>query len=151
MALINCLECGKQVSDKAKKCPQCGCPIRETVDDGQVPNSTIQIGLGYPKASLGKRFVASFLDGLIVVALFIPAMLYFVNVLHGSFYDISYFATHLARLFGSGEMFFFVILCLLPFEYALTKDRYYFSIIKMILEITGNRSKFTVTNYPIRA
>jgi uncharacterized membrane protein YvbJ len=27
MALIICPECGKQVSDKAEKCPQCGCPI----------------------------------------------------------------------------------------------------------------------------
>ena len=27
MALINCSECGHQVSDKAKTCPNCGCPI----------------------------------------------------------------------------------------------------------------------------
>ena len=27
MALINCHECGKQVSDKANACPNCGCPI----------------------------------------------------------------------------------------------------------------------------
>ncbi len=27
MALINCSECGHQVSDKAKTCPSCGCPI----------------------------------------------------------------------------------------------------------------------------
>lgn len=26
MALINCPECGKEVSDKAKLCPNCGCP-----------------------------------------------------------------------------------------------------------------------------
>ncbi|MDE6636255.1 MAG: zinc-ribbon domain-containing protein [Lachnospiraceae bacterium] len=26
-ALINCPECGKQVSDKASSCPNCGCPI----------------------------------------------------------------------------------------------------------------------------
>lgn len=25
--LINCPECGKQVSDKASNCPECGCPI----------------------------------------------------------------------------------------------------------------------------
>lgn len=25
MALIKCSECGKQISDKAKKCPNCGC------------------------------------------------------------------------------------------------------------------------------
>lgn len=27
MALINCPECGKEISDKAASCPNCGCPI----------------------------------------------------------------------------------------------------------------------------
>lgn len=27
MALINCPECGKEISDKASACPHCGCPI----------------------------------------------------------------------------------------------------------------------------
>lgn len=27
MALINCPECGKEISDKAVACPHCGCPI----------------------------------------------------------------------------------------------------------------------------
>ena len=27
MALINCPECGKEISEKAKSCPNCGCPI----------------------------------------------------------------------------------------------------------------------------
>lgn len=31
MALINCKECNKQVSDKAVSCPNCGCPISSTV------------------------------------------------------------------------------------------------------------------------
>lgn len=26
MALIKCLECGKEISDKANSCPFCGCP-----------------------------------------------------------------------------------------------------------------------------
>lgn len=30
MALINCPECGKQVSDRAIACPDCGCPIAST-------------------------------------------------------------------------------------------------------------------------
>ena len=28
MALIFCSECGKKISDKADKCPSCGCPNR---------------------------------------------------------------------------------------------------------------------------
>ncbi len=31
MALINCSECGKQISDKASSCPNCGNPVIETV------------------------------------------------------------------------------------------------------------------------
>ncbi len=27
MALIKCPECGREVSDRAQACPQCGCPI----------------------------------------------------------------------------------------------------------------------------
>ena len=27
MSLIKCSECGKEISDKASSCPQCGCPI----------------------------------------------------------------------------------------------------------------------------
>lgn len=30
MALITCQECGKEVSDKATSCPNCGVPIRDT-------------------------------------------------------------------------------------------------------------------------
>lgn len=31
MALIKCKECGKEISDKAKTCPNCGCPIFKEV------------------------------------------------------------------------------------------------------------------------
>lgn len=33
MALIKCSECGKQFSDKAKACPECGCPTEEIKND----------------------------------------------------------------------------------------------------------------------
>lgn len=29
MALVNCKECGKKISDKATMCPSCGCPTKE--------------------------------------------------------------------------------------------------------------------------
>ena len=28
MALIKCNECGHMISDKATKCPKCGCPTK---------------------------------------------------------------------------------------------------------------------------
>ena len=29
MALIKCIECGKEISDKANACIHCGCPIEK--------------------------------------------------------------------------------------------------------------------------
>lgn len=31
MALINCPECGKEVSDKAANCPNCGYPLEAVI------------------------------------------------------------------------------------------------------------------------
>lgn len=31
MALIECMECGKQISDKSDVCPNCGCPTSESL------------------------------------------------------------------------------------------------------------------------
>lgn len=35
MALITCPECGKEFSDKAPACPNCGCPIEEILYGGE--------------------------------------------------------------------------------------------------------------------
>ena len=37
MALINCPECNKQISDKATACPHCGNPIAEPPTNQQAP------------------------------------------------------------------------------------------------------------------
>lgn len=39
MALIKCNECGKEFSDKANKCPNCGCPT----PDSTTPNTSVAI------------------------------------------------------------------------------------------------------------
>lgn len=36
MALIKCPECGKEISDKAKVCINCGCPLEEVSTTGIV-------------------------------------------------------------------------------------------------------------------
>ena len=36
MALINCPECGKEISDKANACPNCGAPI-EVISSKKIP------------------------------------------------------------------------------------------------------------------
>ena len=40
MALINCPECGKKISDKATACPDCGCPINVTSSNSSTDPST---------------------------------------------------------------------------------------------------------------
>lgn len=46
MALIKCPECGKEVSDKAKTCINCGCPMEEMNIGGKVrikiPNDIVE-------------------------------------------------------------------------------------------------------------
>ena len=36
MALVPCKECGKEVSDKAKVCPQCGVPLKLEMGCGTI-------------------------------------------------------------------------------------------------------------------
>ena len=33
MALIKCVECGKEISDKAPYCPNCGCPMSPIIEN----------------------------------------------------------------------------------------------------------------------
>jgi uncharacterized membrane protein YvbJ len=41
MALIQCPECGHDVSDKAAACPHCGHPVRGQVKSDRVLNSNV--------------------------------------------------------------------------------------------------------------
>jgi hypothetical protein len=42
MALINCNECGKEISNKAEACPHCGCPTKEVFIDNQIGGTKCQ-------------------------------------------------------------------------------------------------------------
>jgi uncharacterized membrane protein YvbJ len=42
MAIISCPECGKQISDRAAECPQCGCPINVSVVEKKDTNVNSQ-------------------------------------------------------------------------------------------------------------
>lgn len=43
MALINCPECGKEMSDKATSCPKCGCPSTEWTKKEEVIQKAVEI------------------------------------------------------------------------------------------------------------
>ena len=42
MALIKCPECGKEISDKAKACPKCGCPIEKEEKDNKKESQGVE-------------------------------------------------------------------------------------------------------------
>ena len=46
MALIKCVDCGKEISDKAAACPNCGCPISEMTTSGTVRIKMPMLELG---------------------------------------------------------------------------------------------------------
>lgn len=48
MAIIQCPECGKSVSDRATSCPNCGCPIQ-----AEQPNGMVKIKLSPVVAPTG--------------------------------------------------------------------------------------------------
>jgi len=42
MALINCIECGKEYSDKAISCPNCGCPTTENLSKVTIVSNIVE-------------------------------------------------------------------------------------------------------------
>ena len=58
MSLINCPECGKEISDKAISCPNCGNPINQTIE---VVNTKSEALLKFPELptnlEIGKQIV----------------------------------------------------------------------------------------------
>jgi uncharacterized RDD family membrane protein YckC len=54
MALVSCSECGKQVSDKASNCTNCGCPVEVS------SKNAVEVKHNY--AGFAKRVIASIID-----------------------------------------------------------------------------------------
>ena len=62
MSMIKCPECGKEISDKAEKCPNCGCPMEEikkiVSDDDYQAEQQYQDMLNRLKARENKKSVS---------------------------------------------------------------------------------------------
>jgi ribosomal protein L7/L12 len=52
MAIITCIECGKEFSDKASACPNCACPtdvvLKSIEESGVAPNKAVTSGTSKP-------------------------------------------------------------------------------------------------------
>jgi len=60
MALIKCTECGREISSKAAKCPNCGCPVNEAENARQVSNdirneATVSPKMNYEEQVFNQR------------------------------------------------------------------------------------------------
>jgi len=57
MALIKCPECGKEISDKAGSCPNCGCPIKQSTSEYRLNSNydnSVKIKLPFFRKGIGK-------------------------------------------------------------------------------------------------
>ena len=67
MAMIKCTECGKEMSDKATVCPNCGCPIEE-----------IKAKLGEIESEREEKLKAKEEDGFVCMPYLIHQLLYLI-------------------------------------------------------------------------
>ena len=115
-----CVICGTQYSADTKFCPKDGgAVIPEALRYSSYGNQNQRSNVILEKASLGSRFIASLLDGLLCVGLSIPAIIFYsiglANISHSYYGSDDY----------SGAIFFFFlafILYSIPLIYTFVKD-----------------------------
>jgi len=61
MALINCRECDKQISDQAVACPSCGAPLQASIPSQLAPHIVV---FAPPKSRSVAILLAFFLGGI---------------------------------------------------------------------------------------
>lgn len=75
MALIKCPECGKEISDKASSCPNCGCPIEKTevetpiIEKDTLNNVEQPVMESQTKKSKGIKVLIPIIIAVVVIAI----------------------------------------------------------------------------------
>lgn len=83
MALIQCPECGKEISDKAGKCPNCGYPIEELKSDDREIEETVnneiveEVNVDIPKKRNSKKIII--ITCIVVLAALIGGIAYYTT------------------------------------------------------------------------
>lgn len=139
MAMINCPECGKEISDKAKSCIHCGCPISEEEPKAEpIASNTVVFVEDHKKSAQKKLLISTILNliGTITIDSVLASLLFSferepvedadVTVTVSQSDHISSFANFLEDDAG---MLFLLFIFLLPFVFSL------------VLFIVKNRSK----------
>lgn len=129
MAMINCPECGKEISDKAKTCIHCGCPIGEESGENKTTvANVVKVEVDHQKNAQKKLLISTILSliGSIAYNAFIATFLFEpeketppkadVTVTVTTLDPVSDFLKFLETKDGMLLMF---VLCLLPFVLSL--------------------------------
>ena len=75
MALIKCSECGKEISDKASACPNCGCPIK--IENAETTNNTSQ---NQSNNKSNKKIIIIILLVMFVIMLLCAGFIFYLKV-----------------------------------------------------------------------
>ena len=114
-----CEKCGTQYSSDTQFCPKDGGAVVCRVA-GQHYSQHLDTNNSFDKASLGARFIASLLDGLICGVLAIPAIILYAIGLSSVTYNYDYYYHDYSK---AGVFFIFAfILYLIPLIYTFIKD-----------------------------
>ena len=79
MALINCPECNKQVSDKAETCPHCGFRLKEK--EPEKPNLYSRTASRIVLAEYRRRYIAGIVGGILLI--FFGVILLIIGIVFG--------------------------------------------------------------------
>ncbi len=78
MALIKCKECGQMISDRATRCPKCGCPVKEDVLAQQENETTNIAPVYYDEEEEGNSHKWLYaIIGILLAALAVGGYFYF--------------------------------------------------------------------------
>ena len=70
MALIKCPECGRDVSDKAKTCPNCGCPTNRFQNEKEFPTLISYLFFAFFVVSMIFLHIGWIINSVLLVATF---------------------------------------------------------------------------------
>lgn len=76
MALIKCKECGKEISDKADMCPNCGYTNKNNIKDSRINNISNQLKTGSIVSLISCSIIIIILLGCILMAYSLPSSNY---------------------------------------------------------------------------
>lgn len=113
-----CEKCGTKYNSDTKFCPKDGGTVVCRIA-GQHYSQQSDINVSFEKASLGSRFLASLLDGLICGVLAIPAIVLYAIGLSNATQNYDYYEDYGK---ASGHFLFAFILYLIPLTYTFIKD-----------------------------